>query len=93
MKKVIIANSIIPLLTIVLQILEDVKINDERILGVEYRLWFFNYGFFFIVAQLGILLASLFIWKKKQYRIVAISLFLIWVFILFNMSKGEVVFD
>jgi hypothetical protein len=93
MWKVIVLNAIIPLATFLFQILENTKVNGQRILSVKYRLWIFDYGFFLIVSQFIILMVTFFIWKKRKYRLIAIAILFVWILIYFLLSKKISLFD
>ncbi len=93
MKKLLWLNLFIPILTTLFFILEVVKVNGERLLSVKYRLWMFDYGSIFLIIQALILVATFFIWKDRKYRIIAFSIFLIWLAIGFLIPNNAGVYD
>jgi hypothetical protein len=93
MWKMIITNTIIPTFGIVVTVLENIKVNGERLLSLKYRLWIFDYGAFLVVLQLIVLITSLFVWKSKNYRLVAVGIFVIWVLMELLMPTGPGVYD
>jgi L-asparagine transporter-like permease len=93
MRKLIVTNTIIPIFSILFLILENIKVNGERLLSIKYRMWMFDYGFFLIIAQLIVLFLTFFIWKKKQYRAMAVGIFLIWMIVGLLLPKGPGLFD
>jgi predicted membrane channel-forming protein YqfA (hemolysin III family) len=93
MRKLIIANCLIPIISIVILILENVSINGERMLSIKYRMLIFDYGFIFLVLQAIILLISLFVWRTRRQRVVAVSIFLAWIIICLLMPSGPGLFD
>lgn len=93
MRKMIIANAIIPILSIVFMMFESITIKGQRLISIKYRLWMFEYGFLLIFVQLIILIITFFIWKERKNRLVAFVIFLIWIFIGFFISKEISLFD
>ena len=93
MRKMILLNSFIPIATFVFQLLLISKIKGERILTVGYRLWFFDYGFLLILSQLLILILTFFIWKERNYRLIAVLIFFVWIVIYLLLAKNSTVFD
>lgn len=89
MIKLIATNTIIPLFTIVFSILEEARINNERILSVEYRLWMFDHGHLFLFAQIVILIISWFVWRSKKARVTCVSIFFAWILIGFLLAKNS----
>lgn len=93
MWKMIIANAIIPIFTIVFIILENITANGQRILSIKYRLWMFDYGFLLIIAQLIILVITFIVWKERTHRLIASAIFLIWLIVWFFVSRETSLFD
>jgi hypothetical protein len=89
----VITNTVIPILSIVFAILENVTEKGQRLLSVKYRLWMFDYGFLLVIAQLIIIVFTFFVWKKSRYRLISVAIFLIWLIAWFFISKETSVFD
>jgi hypothetical protein len=74
MWKILATNLFIPLAYFTLIFLEY-----RRVLPIKYRLMLFDYGILFLFAQLIVVIITFFLWKKKNYRWVAIIIFLVYV--------------
>ncbi len=93
MFKVMLSNLIIPLFSIGLIVLENLSIKGERILSIKYRLWIFDYGFILVLSQIAILIITFFVCKKRKERLIALTIFFLWILIIFFQLKNVSMFD
>lgn len=93
MRKLIIVNCIVPIVSIFLLILQNVSTGGERVLSIKYRMLIFDYGFIFIILQLIILFVSMFVWKTRRQRFVAVSIFIGWIIFALLIPTGPGLFD
>jgi hypothetical protein len=86
-KKTILINLVIPALTICINILEIVKVNGARVLGLSFRLWAYDTGilFFLVVLQVVILIVSIFRYNHWKGRLIVLLISLTWILVLVFM--------
>lgn len=93
MWKVISLNAVIPLISLMILVFDNLKIDNQRLLPIKYRIWMFDYGFYVFLVQFIILCATCFICKEKNGQLVAFAIFFIWIIIGFILSDNTTLFD
>lgn len=89
MRKVIMINLIIPIITLIIGVIEMVSMNGQRLMSVKYRLLLFDYGIFLQVAQVLVFVISLFVWRKRRERFIVIAIFCLWLLMMLLMPSSS----
>jgi hypothetical protein len=89
----VIVNVIIPVVSLFITILQNIKPNGERLLPVKYRLLIADYGIFFLIAQLLVVTATFYFCRTRKYRVMAVIIFIAWIFIELLMPNGGALYD
>jgi hypothetical protein len=74
MIKAIIINLLVPLVNIVFYLLVY-----KKVLSSVVKDWLLDYGIFFLIIQILILILTFIVWKKTKYRFIAIAIFIFYV--------------
>jgi hypothetical protein len=72
MQKLVLIN-LIPIFSFI-----EVLLEYKRVLPVKYRLLMYEYGYWLLLIQLMVLIITLALWKRNKYRIISISIFLLY---------------
>jgi len=89
MRKVIMINLVIPIITLIIGVIEMVKMNGQRLMSVKYRLLLFDYGIFLQVAQVLVFVISLFVWRKRRERLIVVAIFCLWILMMLLMPSSS----
>jgi len=82
-------NLVIPIITLIIGVIEMVKMNGQRLMSVKYRLLLFDYGIFLQVAQVLVFVISLFVWRKRRERLIVVAIFCLWILMMLLMPSSS----